>query len=80
MAKEKSMEKCGCKPWMGLVALILAVIGFYLVIAGIKTQLASNLMYDWSVILYYLIGILLLAFAKVSKHKAFYGCNLHRMN
>lgn len=73
-------DKCNCKPGMGIVALILAVAGFYSIILGIKTQWASSVVYNnWSAMLYYLIGIVVLAFAKISKWKAFNCCDAHKV-
>ncbi len=73
-------DKCNCKPGMGIVALILAVVGFYSVILGIKTQLASSAVYNnWSAMLFYLVGIVVLVLAKKSKWKAFNCCDAHRM-
>ena len=80
MAKQKSMEKCRCMPGMGIIALILSVIGLYSIILGIKTQLISALVYNnWMAMLYYLVGIILMVFAKMSKYNAYYKCNMHKM-
>jgi len=80
MAKEKAKGKCGCMPGMGIVALILSVIGLYSIILGIKLQWNSLLVYNnWMAMLYYLIGILLMACAKMSKHSAYCNCNMHSM-
>jgi len=80
MAKEKT-EKRGCAPWMGLLALILAVVGIYSIILGIKTQFASELVYNnWMAMVYYLVGILVMAMAKLSKVHAYCKCNVHKMN
>lgn len=81
MAREKTGGKCGCVPGMGLIALILGVVGLYSIILGIKIQLTSALVYNnWMVMLYYLVGILLLACAKISKHHAYCKCDVHRMH
>jgi hypothetical protein len=74
-------DKCKCMPLMGIVALILGVIGLYSIILGIKTQLSSSLVYNnWWAMLYYLVGILLMACAKMSKYHAYCKCNMHKMN
>jgi divalent metal cation (Fe/Co/Zn/Cd) transporter len=74
-------DKCRCMPGMGIVALILGVVGLYSIILGVKTQLASSLVYNnWWAMLYYLVGILVMACAKMSKHSAYCKCNMHKMN
>jgi len=79
MARE-TKDKCNCKPGMGIVALILAVVGLYTIMLGIKMQFASALVYNnWMVMVYYLVGILIIALAKMSKHKAYCNCEMHRM-
>ena len=79
MAKEKT-DKCKCMPGMGLVALILAVIGLYVIVLGVKTQLSLAMVFDnWMAMLYYLIGVLVLACAKMSKHCAYCKCDMHKM-
>ena len=79
MAKEKTSNKCKCVPGMGLLALILAVVGLYLIILGIKAQFMSTIIYtNWMVMLYYLIGILCIALAKLSKHHAYCKCDMHK--
>jgi len=81
MAKEKAKGKCGCMPAMGIVALILGVVGLYSIILGIKTQWTSELIYNnWAAMLYYAIGVLVMALAKVSKYHAYCKCNMHKMN
>jgi hypothetical protein len=80
MAKEKT-EKCKCVPGMGILALILAVVGLYSIILGIKIQFISPAVYtNWATMLYYLVGIILMAFAKMSKHIAYCNCKLHEMH
>ena len=77
MAKE---EKCECRPGMGIVALILGVVGLYSIILGIKTQWMSDLVYsNWMAMVYYLVGMVVIAMAKVSKHHAFCRCDMHKM-
>ena len=81
MVKEKAKDKCKCMPGLGIVALVLSVIGFYAIILGIKTQLYSPLVYNnWVSMLYYALGILVMALAKVSKHNAYCKCNIHKMD
>jgi hypothetical protein len=83
MAKEtaKTKDKCGCMPCMGFLALILGVIGIYSIILGIKTQWASMLTYsNWMAMIYYLVGVLAMAMAKLSKHHAYDKCDMHRLN
>lgn len=81
MAKEKAAEKCKCVPGMGIVALILAVVGLYSIILGIKTQFMSVAIYtNWMAMFYYLIGILVMALAKMSKHHAYCNCKMHEMH
>ena len=78
MAKEIAKDKCGCSPWMSIVALVLGVVGLYTIILGVKTQWASALVYNnWTVMLYYLVGVLLIALAKMSKHCAHCKCEMH---
>ena len=73
-------DKCGCKPGMGIVALILAVIGLYSIILGIKTQLLSLAVYNnWLVMIYYLVGIALMSLAKMCKWKAYGCCDMHKI-
>lgn len=80
MAKDKT-DKCKCVPGMGILALILAVVGLYSIILGIKTQFALDVVYtNWSAMLYYLVGILLMACAKISKHSAYCNCSVHKMD
>ena len=80
MAKEKSEGKCGCKPGMGIVALILGVVGLYTIILGIKTQWMSDLVFNnWMAMAYYLVGIIIVALAKISKHRAYCMCDMHKM-
>ena len=78
--KEKSTDKCGCKPGMGIVALILSVVGIYSIILGIRTQWASDLVYtNWAAMLYYAIGVITMALAKMSKYHAYCRCDMHSM-
>lgn len=80
MAKGKSEEKCGCSPGMGIVALILGVVGLYSVILGIKTQWMTDLVFsNWMAMVYYLVGIVVMAMAKLSKYHAFCKCDMHKM-
>lgn len=80
MAKEQTKEKCGCKPIMGLVALVLGVVGLYAIILGIKTQWDSALVYtNWMAMVYYLVGLVFMACAKMSKHHAYCKCDMHKM-
>jgi len=73
-------DKCRCMPGMGIVALILGVVGLYSIILGIKTQWFSELIYNnWIAMLYYVIGILVIALAKMSKYHAYCKCNMHKM-
>jgi hypothetical protein len=77
----RGKEKCGCQPGLGIVALILCVIGLYSIILGIKTQFASALIYsNWTAMIYYLIGVLFMALAKISKHHAYCKCSMHKMH
>jgi hypothetical protein len=81
MAKSKSSEKCGCMPGMGILALILSVVGIYSIILGIKTQWASAVTYsNWMAMVYYLVGVLIMALAKLSKYHAYCKCDMHKMN
>lgn len=67
-------------PGMGIVALILSVVGLYSIILGIKVQFMSALVYNnWTAMLYYAIGVLVMALAKMSKHKAYCNCEMHKM-
>ena len=81
MAREKTNGRYGSMPGMGLIALILGVIGLYSIILGIKTQLASELVYNnWTVMIYYLVGISSLVCAKIIKHHAYCKCDAHKMH
>lgn len=82
MAKRIEKHKgCGCMPGMGILALILGVIGLYSIVLGIKTQLFSDLVYNnWAAMGYYLIGILLMAVAKISKYHTYCKCDMHKMH
>ena len=80
MVKVKAKDKCGCMPGVGIIALVLSVVGIYSIILGIKTQWASGLVYNnWLAMVYYLIGVLVMALAKISKHKAYCNCDMHKM-
>ena len=80
MAEKKSKEKCGCMPFLGIVALVLSVVGWYSIILGIKLQLMMAAVFsNWYAMLCYLVGILLMAIAKISKHHAYCKCDMHKM-
>ena len=79
--KTKAKEKCKCMPGFGIVTLVLSVVGIYSIILGIKTQFDSGLVYNnWMAMLYYALGILVMALAKITKYKAYGNCDLHKMN
>jgi hypothetical protein len=76
----KGNDKCGCAPGMGIVALILGVVGLYSIILGIKTQWMSDLVYsNWMAMVYYLVGIVVMAMARLSRYHAFCKCDMHKM-
>ena len=80
MVERNSKDRCECKPGMGIVALILSVVGLYSIILGIKFQFVIPALFtNWNAMLCYLIGIALMAFAKMSKHKAYCNCDMHKM-
>ena len=80
MVDKKSKDKCGCRPLMGIVALILSVVGIYAIILGIKIQFLMPAIYtNWYAMLAYLVGICFMAVAKVSKHHAYCMCAMHKM-
>lgn len=80
MVEKKSKEKCECKPMMGIVALILSVVGLYSIILGIKFQFVIPAIFtNWYSMLCYLVGIVLMAFAKMGKYHAYERCDVHKM-
>ncbi len=80
MAVKKAKEQCECKPGMGIIASILSVVGIYSIILGIKVQWAGASDYtNVLAMVYYLIGVLVMALAKMSKHKAYCNCEKHKM-
>lgn len=63
------------------MALILAVVGLYSIVLGFKTQFFSDVVYtNWAAMFYYLIGVLVMALAKLSKHHAYCNCKMHQMH
>ena len=72
----KSGAKCKCNFGMGLVALILFAIGFWIVVNGYVTQW-NNLASYWQVMLWYLVGFVVLVFGKMAKWKSHAGCTVH---
>jgi hypothetical protein len=80
MVEKKSKEKCGCMPWMGIVALVFSVVGIYSIILGIKFQfLMPQIFNNWYAMLCYLGGIILMAIAKIGQHHAYCKCEKHRI-
>lgn len=74
----KRVEKCECNIGAGLFGLILMTAGFYFFVTGFLTQVSGQVLFwNWWALLYYLIGFLLFAFGKMSKHKACAGCPVH---
>ena len=73
-------EKCECNVGVGLFGLILMTAGFYFFVTGFLAQVggaSAQFSWNWWALLYYLIGFLLTAFGKISKHKACGGCGVH---
>lgn len=80
MAKniQRMSERCECNVGAGLFGLILMAAGFYFFVTGFLTQVSgATLFWNWWALLYYLIGFLLLALGKISKHKGCSGCTVH---
>jgi hypothetical protein len=75
-------QKCGCKPCVGFLGVILMVVGIYFLVWGFQIQMITKLswsVWNWTSMLMYLIGILALLFGKMAKHKGFCCCKEHSM-
>jgi len=76
----KKVTKCQCNPAAGLFGLILLAVGFYFIVMGFLMQISNasiQFFWNWWAMLYYLIGFLLLALGKFSKHRACSHCEMH---
>ncbi|MGD9276849.1 MAG: hypothetical protein PVJ67_06785 [Candidatus Pacearchaeota archaeon] len=75
-------DKCTCKPGIGVLGMILLTAGIYFLVWGFMTQTKSYISWmswNWIAALYYLIGLFLLGFGKIYKHKGYGRCKLHSM-
>lgn len=78
----KRKGKCGCRPGMGIFGVILVAVGIYFGVWGFMVQRGSVIswsMWNWNAMLLYLIGILLIGFGKMYKHKGYECCSIHKM-
>jgi hypothetical protein len=75
MVKKKS---CECRPFFGLVALILMTLGIYSLVSGFFIQGMGSLgFFNWPALAYYIVGLFLLGLGKMSKFKAHEMCSAH---
>jgi hypothetical protein len=82
ISKEDNMakEKCKCRPAIGVLGVILLTLGIYFLVWGFSIQTTGNISWsnwNWSALLSYLIGIILLGFGIIAKHKGYEECKLH---
>ena len=77
----KASEKCTCNWGYLIVAWILGAIGLWALVAGFATQFTSGAptAVDYSVLGYYLGGLLLVFISKKLKWKSCGMCSAHGM-
>jgi uncharacterized membrane protein len=71
-------EKCGCKPFMGILGVVLIALGIYSLVWGFMIQTAKTVT-PWAALGLYLIGVLLAGFGMMLKHRGYSCCKVHQM-
>ena len=81
MAKEK--EKCGCRPIVGILSIVLMTLGIYFLVWGFWVFMmqtkgtVSWSLWNWSSLLSFFIGVILMGFGKMAHHKGYANCKIH---
>lgn len=73
------MDKCTCKPAIGILGVAIMAAGVYFLVWGFMTQTTSSISWsswNWGAGLFYLIGLFLLCIGKMVKMKGC-SCKLH---
>jgi len=72
-------NKCECNWGLGFLGLILVAAGLYFVVWGFISQTTTALSgaLNWTAALYYLIGVALMGFGKMSKRSSCSDCKVH---
>jgi len=77
MAKENKSIKCECRPVIGILGVLLLALGIYSLVMGFRIQILSETLMSWWALLSYAIGVLLLGFGMIARHKGYCQCKLH---
>ena len=76
-------QKCECNPGTGIIGVLLLAVGIYFLVWGFIDQTSNAISWsswNWSAGLLYLIGVFLLGFGHIFKHKGYGCCKVHSMN
>ena len=76
-ARSARSARCTCNPGFMILAVILFTLGIYSIAAGFIAQF--NYAAAGPVLVWYLIGVVLIAIAKMAKWKSFTSCPAHTM-
>jgi hypothetical protein len=76
VVQKPKTSKCNCNVGFIVLAVILGTLGIY----SLATGFISHFNYRAAgvVLLWYFVGVVLMALAKMSKYKAYCGCSAHK--